>query len=861
MKYSYLFLGLFCVLSSSAMAAPGTLDTTLAGTGKLRVGLGYGLDDARAMVRQSDGKLIVVGSSANPSGSDFSLVRYTTAGALDTTFGSGGKVLTSIDPGDESATSVAVLSDGKILVAGRYSVNLALVKYNANGTIDTTFGGGDGIATPGVNTGGSDPAMAVQSDGKIVIVVDHTVARLLTDGTLDPSFSGDGITFRPGKGQPNLGGCDGLPHFRSVGIQSDGKIVIAGEVVQAGVDCYFYDVALIRYLSNGTRDSSFGTNGVATRPHTTDKREAAYSFAFIATTTDSDHIVVAGESDSRFTLWSFNREDGSVDTTFGVGGARITTFPGSSSARARSVKFQTSFSLATKIIAAGDTGTAFVVVRYTLDGAVDTTFNGGAGYVLTPLTDLTTDTLRSMVIQPSDNKIVVAGTDASDFAVVRYTASGSLDTTFDGDGIRLEDIGNATVAGQCVAIQPDGKTVVGAGNFVSRLNADGTFDSSFASGGKVRLGFAINALVLQPDGRILVTGGGFGYARLNPDGTPDTGFGTGGVIDSSTSANLVSNSLALQEDGKILAAGYNLVNGHYAFVVNRRMPNGASDPTFTNTTTAVDSGDDRATALALQSDGRILVAGSASGSLAVIRCNPDGSLDPSFSFDGKQFVFAVPNGATGLRILGDKIYLSGSVAGFALCRLNLSDGAIDMTFSGDGVASAPAGSFQNISCGLVAQADGKLVVGGSATTTNSSTPNDFALVRFNPDGTPDGTYGTGGKVLIDFNAGANDVAYGLALDPLGRAVIVGQADRLLGIARLTSEPFARITSIVRNVSDSHIVLAGLVSPGVGSSLQQAVTPTSTAFAPLATLVPDAAGHWTNDTGTPASPHFFRVIVP
>jgi uncharacterized delta-60 repeat protein len=132
-------------------------------------------------------------------------VRYNADGSLDTGFGGGdGIVTTSISAGDDKAHGLALQADGKIIVVGETSGNgkdFAVLRYNADGSLDTLFGGGDGIVTTDFAGGSFDVAyrVVVQADGRIVVggasgsgTTDFAVARYLADGSLDTSFSGDG---------------------------------------------------------------------------------------------------------------------------------------------------------------------------------------------------------------------------------------------------------------------------------------------------------------------------------------------------------------------------------------------------------------------------------------------------------------------------------------------------------------------------------------------------------------------------------------------------------------------------------------------------------------------------------------------
>ncbi|MCP4309551.1 MAG: hypothetical protein GY788_32675, partial [bacterium] len=241
--------------------ADGTADTSFGGgDGIVTTAIGPGDDVAQSVTVQTDGKILVTGSSDNGADSDFTLIRYNADGTLDTSFGGTGIITTDITgPSDEGAESVAVQSDGKILVAGTHdngSDNVfALVRYNNDGTLDSSFGGGDGIVTTtfGLSSHVAH-SIALQPDGKILVAgqgddgtgPDFTLARYNTDGTLDISFgAGDGFVTTDALGYE--GGY-------SLDLQSDGRILVAGYTYSGG----YYQLMQVRYNTDGALDTTYG---------------------------------------------------------------------------------------------------------------------------------------------------------------------------------------------------------------------------------------------------------------------------------------------------------------------------------------------------------------------------------------------------------------------------------------------------------------------------------------------------------------------------------------------------------------------------------------------------------------------------
>ena len=248
-----------------AQCQAGALDTSFNGTGKATTPIGTNYDEAFGVAIQSDGKIVVGGFGVIGSGGDFAVVRYTSDGMLDPSFNGTGKVTTPIGSGIDQGYSVAIQSDGKIVLAGFALLpgsdnDFAVVRYNSNGSLDSSFNGTGKVTTPIGNADASDSgrAVAIQSDGKIVMTGnsgsgsdrDFAVVRYHPDGILDSSFNGTGkVTTSIGSGQDT---------GSSVAIQSDGKIVVAG----ATANGFSSDFALVRYNTHGSLDSSFNGTGI-----------------------------------------------------------------------------------------------------------------------------------------------------------------------------------------------------------------------------------------------------------------------------------------------------------------------------------------------------------------------------------------------------------------------------------------------------------------------------------------------------------------------------------------------------------------------------------------------------------------------
>jgi uncharacterized delta-60 repeat protein len=378
------------------------------------------------------------------------------AGELDPSFGSGGLVTTDFGGRGDFGLAVTLQADGKIVAAGNssvvgvFSVSFALARYNPNGSLDSTFGSGGTVLT---SFGGPLSAAAdvvVQPDGKIVAVgvagSDFGIARYSSNGTLDPTFGSGGLVTT------DFGGSD---QANGVALQPDGKIVVVGPLQG--------QIGVARYNPDGSLDSTFGSGGKVTTD-ASPSFDGAFDVAVSGT-----KIVVAGGTGfypvgaSDFQLVRYNA-DGSLDPSFGGGGIVTTDFGGSD------IVFGIAVTADGMITAAGGSKGAspgdFAVARYNSDGSLDSTF-GSDGKITTDFSADSEDTGNGVVVQP-DGNVTVAGTSGSApagtaFAVVRYTATGSLDTAFGSGGKATAVFGNPINNAFDIVAQPDGKVVLAGG--------------------------------------------------------------------------------------------------------------------------------------------------------------------------------------------------------------------------------------------------------------------------------------------------------------------------------------------------------------------------------------------------------------
>ena len=400
------FLYAMTLTLSVVHAQPGTLDNSFGTGGKVTTTIGTSaFDEGYAIALQADGKIVVAGKNYIGSFYDFGVARYNSNGTLDNTFGTGGKVTTSIRNYDDIAYSLAVQSDGKIVVAGysdTTSLNnlvFALVRYNSNGTLDNNFG----------------------SNGKAITAIGNYGSEI-----------------------------------NSIVIQNDGKIVAAGYSYNGSQD----EIALVRYNSNGTLDVTFGLGGKTTASIGSNDRGSSLLLQ------PDGKIVVTGyshsiTSGSDFAIVRYN-SNGILDNTFGSAG-KVTTDFGLND-YGQSVAIQTDGKIVVGGFSADFPPNVFVLSRYNITGTLDTTF-GSLGKVTTDISSGDDDEIHSLIIQ-ADGKIIATGFSGDypisndDFVLTRYNNNGTLDTTFGNSGKVITDFGNSIDQARSSLIQSDGKIVV-----------------------------------------------------------------------------------------------------------------------------------------------------------------------------------------------------------------------------------------------------------------------------------------------------------------------------------------------------------------------------------------------------------------
>jgi uncharacterized delta-60 repeat protein len=409
---------LVIVLTSAAawaQAAPGDLDPSFGTGGLVTTDFGGRGDFGLAVALQPDGKIVTAGNSSAVGvfSVAFALARYNPNGTLDPGFGSGGTVLTSFGGSLSAAADVAVQPDGKIVAVGIANGDFGVARYNGDGTLDAGFGSGGLVTT---DFGGFDQAngVALQSDGKIVVVGilggAVGVARYNADGSLDSTFGSGGKVITDATATPD-GGFD-------VAVTSAGKIVVGG-----GTSFGASDFLIIRYNADGSLDSGFGSGGIVTTDF--GGGDIAFGIALTADgkiTAAGVMRAAAPGSPGDFALARYN-SDGSLDSSFGSGG-KVTTDFSSSDDTGNGLVIQPGGSITVAgITGTAATGTSFAVARYTASGALDTSF--GSGGKATASFGNQINNAFDIAAQPDGKVVVAGGTadftrGVTDFALARF---------------------------------------------------------------------------------------------------------------------------------------------------------------------------------------------------------------------------------------------------------------------------------------------------------------------------------------------------------------------------------------------------------------------------------------------------------
>lgn len=646
-----------------------------------------------AIALQNDGKIIVAGLRRDYSDPNLDqVIRLNNDGTVDSSFEMG-------IGANSGVYSIAIQNDGKILIGGTFTTYKSLpIKYlarlNSDGTLDTSFNTGSGF-------NGSINTLALQSDGKIIIGGDFTayngvahnrLLRLNSDATVDTSFNHT-LT------------SDERVHIAL--LQSDGRILLKGAFITATPFSL-----IIRLNSDGSRDTSFN-NAI-------NQNNYIYTIAL----QNDGKLLVGGNltiNNASVNLARFN-SDGSPDVSFDVGTG------------ATSHVYALALQNDNKILIGGlFTGYNGIgrnrLARLNPNGTLDNFFlNSPTGIEYTGYS-----AVRVLATKlQNDGKIVIGGqfsiyNGVSRSKIARLNNDGTLDTSFNpglganGDvlSVALENSGKIIIGGQFTTYEGITRTSI------ARLNPDGSLDNSFNPG--LGANGAVNTIILQPDGKILIAGSFTSYngtsknklARLNPDGSLDMSF------TANINPDITVSTMVLQDDGKVIVGAY--FNRIEPYLVRLNL-DGALDNTFNSNLQF----HYYINVLKIQNDGKIVVGGKVinyvgASSVYITRLNADGSPDTSFNVgkgtnDSINDITFQSDGS--IIIVGDFSSYNGA-ASSRVARLN-ANGSLDTFFNVDSIYSPlyPAGVNS-----VAIQNDSKIIIGGNFGSVGSYTRDSLARLE------------------------------------------------------------------------------------------------------------------------------------
>ncbi|MGX7667043.1 T9SS type A sorting domain-containing protein [Flavobacterium pedocola] len=626
--------------SVSRFLANGDIDISFNTTGINNISTGSNNITIKAVIQQQDNKIVVVGYLSNGTNNDFVAARLNSDGSLDTAFDSDGILILPIGTGHDEAFSVKLQSDNKIIIGGQSIVggayDFALVRLNPNGTLDSGFGT-NGITTVPISANNDyGRSLDILSNGKIVMAGSaagkFAIVKFNTDGTLDTTFgSANGKLISTENVTLTLGNsANALHRMPIIKALADDKLLVSGTSDN--------NYKLIKYLANGSAtDTSFGNSGgIFTFDNEND-------VATYLTVKPDNSITMGGYSSNATSFYRGKRFDISENGTFATGTDWITTYVGYDSPKdiklladgkylilvdtpTPSIRrhnangsVDTSFGIAgvttlpsddysynmaiqndSKIIVTGNQ----TLKRFNADGTADSFFGTNGSVDLFEASGYTVSYVDNIHLLPNGQILVAVDYDdgGTSFGMLRMNSDGTFDTTFGSNGMFttrfIETSSTFTEFPREIVVQSNNKIII-----------IGVTDELITP----TLDYNLCAL------------------RLSPDGVLDTTFGTNGkVVLQLNSGNYPFASQVLADDKFLVSSRIGTESKTFKFTAN-----GALDPTFgTNGIAADAAGTNNQGALSVQPDGKFIKGGTKNGHASMSRYNTDGTVDNTFGING-----------------------------------------------------------------------------------------------------------------------------------------------------------------------------------------------------------------------------------
>jgi uncharacterized delta-60 repeat protein len=804
-------------LESRVFLSAASLDTTFGSGGKTSVQyIGPGSDWSGQLLQDTGGRLLATGYSFSTPAQPI-VARLSANGVIDPAFGVGG-VVTDFGVPAQLTAAVVDPSDNSV-IEGSATQNVERIA--SNGSLDSNWIGPGTIST----TTGSLYQIIMRGSGKSLLLCNQALVGLNANGTLDASFANGGIVSFPTATQASI--YEFEP--RSAIIESDGSLLVEGALLNRAGGSYQYSLAFQHYSAAGQLDTSFGNLSGASALTITSISGSGYALSTSVISTTGNTATFSGTDGTNAIVGRLSLATGSLDSTFGTSGLLRLHLSGSGYLERIQIAADSNGDIV-GLDGDGSSPQQYYLVRLTPNGQLDPTFNGSGSVSVLGPAGSKFFFATGLAVQPN-NQIVVLGFGSTDydnpyaFELNRYSASGSLDTTFGdgsgGAGITLISTKSpALIHASGAALEPNGQLLLSGTSsgdaLVARLNADGTPDTSFGNTGQgvadIDLGSDqdwASALAQQPDGKVVVVGStdptdglqssatDFAILRLNSDGSRDTSFGTNGVtLSDFTGKAQRLTQVAVEPNGQILAAGSQNESSGVVAVLLRYNANGTLDTSFGSAGEVVVGagqaapGENLISSIVPLSGGSVLVAGSlrsTSGSSAgafVEEFNADGSISSQFASSGsytedingstnttETAVGLLSNPSDGSLYLGGSS-VAGSVAAFTLTKLTAS-GSVDPTFGSGGTAIVPLLSAQDQITSFTRAGNGDFeLVGQHATTVQGQSTNTDLFGQLLPTGAPDASVGAGGLTILPLAQSDNFVFVGT--NSLGQIVAAGQ---------------------------------------------------------------------------------------
>lgn len=756
----------------------GTLDPAYGNSGVVNTTFKNAYSSLNAMVLTSEGKVIAGGSTVVNGVNQSVMIRYTTAGSIDNTFGTNGFVYSTFNGALSSIGALTCQPDNKIVAAGNGSTGYVVARFDANGNPDPTFNG-NGQAVYGISFLDLVSSIIVGADGRIYVGGNSfdaefhfkmTILCFTSTGQIDPAFnSGLGhLILSPGPTNDFL---------RNLGFQSDGKIIVAGHT---NADFSDSEIRVVRINKDGAIDNSFGPNGTGS---VTTGLNTAYDENGTLSILPGDRIFLGGYNSDfsvspnqiRFSGIQLNA-DGLPDANFGVNGISAYSIPGSFY-QYTSVYNQIDEKILAISQSNGTSGNRNFIKRFNADGSVDSSYTQNGTYELG-------GTNGVMQFEP-DGKILKMESSLSangdfDLSITRHNSDGTIDLAFGNEGTVITDLGS-NESGYTAGFQSDGKIIIGgltrdnSGSdfLLVRFNYNGTIDPTFGNGGFIKINSSnedqVVSIKVEADGKIIFSGMTIDFptdfslfriygviGRLNSNGTLDTNFGTNGLTTITGNGFNSVGDFVIQNDFKIVFTRTEqdpLLNSQQIFV-SRLNNDGTLDNSFLQSGIVTSYSYN----LIQQTDGKIINVGynfneKNNADYFLSRINPDGSADPSFGNNGVSTgaLVNLDNTIYGGVLAGSRVLVFGlgiddnhDYSGL-IARFNVaSDVSLSCT------ANKTVGTDNNLCSAIVSGIDP--VVAPSGTT-----------VKYTLSGATTGA-GTGSVSGLKFNKGVTTVTYKLPSD-------------------------------------------------------------------------------------------------